>query len=91
MKKQVTVKLGRHNKWKIKSSWSTKCHRIVEDKTTAFSIGRRIAMNHRCELIIYREDNTIRSKDTFPPTSIRLKDNWRTSPGHIKDLLDNNV
>jgi hypothetical protein len=38
----------------------------------AIKIGRRIAMNRGCELIVYRVDGTMRSKDSlgtdpFPP------------------------
>lgn len=65
MKQPVLVKPVARG-WKVITRGNKKAHRIVATQGEAIQIGRRIAMNRACELIVYRQDSTIRSKDSFP-------------------------
>lgn len=75
MKIPVHVLPTRNGKWAVKSAGKRR-HRILDTFAEAFVIGRRIAINRKCELICQRTDGTIRSKDSFgrdpfPPLEIR--------------------
>lgn len=51
--------------WKVKTDGKRRAAKIVRTQAEGIQVGRRIAMNCGAELIVYRADETIRSKDNF--------------------------
>jgi hypothetical protein len=62
----------RGEQWIVISEGCKRPSTVRHTFADAIKIGRRIAMNRGCELIVYRVDGTMRSKDSlgtdpFPP------------------------
>jgi hypothetical protein len=64
MKQAIHVKLVAAG-WQVKSAKAKRAVKICETQAEAIQLARRIAMNRGCELIVYRVDGSMRSKDTF--------------------------
>ena len=67
-KKAVYVK-PKGKRWQVKSEGAKRAARIFPTQAEAIQVGRRIAMNRGCELIVHRTDGTKDSygNDPFPP------------------------
>mgnify|MGYP001585303239 CR=1 FL=1 len=64
MKKPVYVK-PKGDRWIVKSKGAKRGVKIVDTQAESIQIARQIAINRGCELIVYRTDGTMRSKDSF--------------------------
>jgi hypothetical protein len=73
MPKQVHV-IPRGGSWAIKSSGSDRAAKVITTQSEAIQVARQIAINKGADLVVHRQDGTIRSKDSFgkdpfPPRS----------------------
>jgi hypothetical protein len=63
-----------HNgNWAVKGAGNEKATKVVETQKQAIEIAREIAINQQSELIIHRENGTIRDKDSFGNDPIKTK------------------
>jgi uncharacterized protein (UPF0262 family) len=53
------------NLWQIKVAGSTQAIKTVPTQAEAIQIGRSLAIESGSELVVYRSDGTIRSKDNY--------------------------
>jgi hypothetical protein len=53
------------NEWRVKTAGASRSARVTTNQAEAITIGRRIAINKAFELIVYRRDGSIRSRDSF--------------------------
>lgn len=60
--------LPRGNKWIVKTAGKTRPARVVKTREEACQIGRQMAINKSTELIVHRDDGSIRSIDSYPDT-----------------------
>ena len=51
--------------WAVKSAGATKASRCTETQAEAIQIGRAQAKNNQTELVIHRQDGTIRDSDSY--------------------------
>lgn len=69
--KSVSV-LPSGDKWAVKSEGCERAYRILETQKEAIEVGKKLAMNRKSQLLVYRLDGSLRSKDSyindpFPP------------------------
>ncbi len=70
-KRKVHVK-PKGDGWSVKSEGAKRAVKICGTQAEAIAIGRRIAANRGCELVVHRAGGTVRSRDSygedpFPP------------------------
>lgn len=64
-KRAIHVMPGKQG-WTVRTAGALKSYRTGLTQEEAIQIGRRVAMNRGTELLVHRNDGSIRSKDTFP-------------------------
>ncbi len=64
MAKQVHV-VPHSGSWAVKSTGASKAAKLTSTQHEAIQVGRQIAINKRAELVVHRQDGSIRSKDSF--------------------------
>jgi hypothetical protein len=52
-------------KWHVQIARRTKSYKVLGDQKAAIQAGHAVAISMRSELIVMRENGTIRSKDSF--------------------------
>jgi hypothetical protein len=63
--------------WKVKTAGAKRAAKITATQAEAIQVGRRIAMHRGTQLIVYRADGTIRSKDSFGKDTVLFIDKSR--------------
>ncbi|MBN9504351.1 MAG: hypothetical protein BGO01_08545 [Armatimonadetes bacterium 55-13] len=63
-KKQVHV-VPQGGSWAVKSTGASKASKVTSTQQEAVQVARKIAINNRAELVVHRQDGSIRSKDSF--------------------------
>jgi hypothetical protein len=53
------------NEWSVRSAGASRAAKVTRNQAEAITIGRRIAIHKAFELIVYRRDGSIRSRDSF--------------------------
>lgn len=53
------------NQWKVRTAGAERAAKVTQTQAEAIEVGRRMAATRGTELIVHRQDGTIRSKDSF--------------------------
>ena len=70
--RNVTVR-AKGAKWCVRSANTTRAAKITNSQEEAISVGRRIAINRSGELVVYRQDGSIRSRDSFGKRALTME------------------
>lgn len=65
MRKRAIHVIPCDDKWAVKTAGATKPAKVTPTQSAAIQKGIQMARNARTELIVHRQDGTIRSKDSY--------------------------